>query len=220
MSTCTGLFERMLNTVPRDVQLTEVIEPLPVKPVLTMVRAANGTFMLSGSVRVCLSFCVLLHLLTPLQFWNLDDSTNPEVSLVWAGEDGKQCDGCSVVLSHDKASQVGISMPGNHRAPWYMLPDSGIFMGATDSPTFWFEINVNGDKRIEDNGGAGFPLMKKVVLSDTSCVSQSQTSGRFDIAVGRVCYMFIIISNSWFRSRKAFSHHAFSLKGTPLRQIL
>jgi hypothetical protein len=219
-STCADLFEQMLNTVPRDVQLTEIIEPLPVKPVLTMVRAANGTFMLSGSVRVRPSCgpnprC----LLTSPQFWNLDDSSDPKVSLVWAGEDGQQCNGCSVVLRHDKTFQFGISMPGNHRAPWYMFPDGGVHMGSTDSPTFWFEINQNGDKRVEDNSGNGFPLLKKVVLSDTSCVSQSQSFARFDIAVGESTIIpSIVVSDSRCRSREAPNHHAFSLKETPLCQ--
>ena len=32
LETCRDLLERMINTVPRDVQLTEVIKPLHTKP--------------------------------------------------------------------------------------------------------------------------------------------------------------------------------------------
>jgi hypothetical protein len=131
-------------------------------------------------LRVTTFFCACS---TIPQFWDLDDSDDPKVSIVWPGEDGKQCDGCSVVLSHDKTSDFGISMPGNRRAPWYILPTGGIQMISTDSPKFWFEIAQNGTTRVEDNGGDGFPLQKKVVLSNTSCVSENNTFVRWDIAV-------------------------------------
>jgi hypothetical protein len=52
-STCAALFARMLDTVPRGVALTEVIEPLSVKPTsIKLVLLANGSFSLGGSVRV------------------------------------------------------------------------------------------------------------------------------------------------------------------------
>jgi Na+/phosphate symporter len=60
-STCGALLTRMLNTVPRNVTLTYVIEPLPVKPAdLTLMRNNNGTFSLSGNVRVSAYFCAAL----------------------------------------------------------------------------------------------------------------------------------------------------------------
>jgi len=51
--TCKGLFERMIDTVPKSVQLTEVIRPLKVKPrQLKLTYLNNGTVQLSGEVRV------------------------------------------------------------------------------------------------------------------------------------------------------------------------
>ena len=53
MSTCAGLFARMLDTVPNGVVLTEVIEPLPVKPKgVALTFMGDGTFSLRGEVRV------------------------------------------------------------------------------------------------------------------------------------------------------------------------
>jgi hypothetical protein len=51
--TCSTLFARMLDTVPRGVQLTEVVQPIAAKPnFFTMARYLNGTLGVSASVRV------------------------------------------------------------------------------------------------------------------------------------------------------------------------
>ncbi|KAJ7702619.1 heme peroxidase [Mycena metata] len=51
--TCGALLERMLNTVPKAVQLTDVIEPLAVKPYqLVLTLASNGSLVLTGYIRI------------------------------------------------------------------------------------------------------------------------------------------------------------------------
>jgi collagenase-like PrtC family protease len=54
LATCGALLARMLDTVPRDVVLTEVIEPLPVKPadLSLIMHSDDNSFLLSASVRV------------------------------------------------------------------------------------------------------------------------------------------------------------------------
>lgn len=42
----------MLDTVPRGVQLTEVVTPLPVKPKISRFALDGDTLELSGQVRV------------------------------------------------------------------------------------------------------------------------------------------------------------------------
>jgi hypothetical protein len=42
----------MLNTVPSDVQLTDVIAPLPVKPSNVELTMSDDTLKLFGQVRV------------------------------------------------------------------------------------------------------------------------------------------------------------------------
>ncbi|KAJ7929052.1 heme peroxidase [Mycena leptocephala] len=52
-SQCGSLLERMLNTVPKTVQLSEIIEPLPVKPFeLVLSLASNGSLVMSGYIRI------------------------------------------------------------------------------------------------------------------------------------------------------------------------
>jgi Na+/phosphate symporter len=52
-SICASLVARMIDTVPRDVKLTEVIKPLPVKPdSLQLMHHKNNSFSLTGNVRV------------------------------------------------------------------------------------------------------------------------------------------------------------------------
>jgi hypothetical protein len=60
-STCGKLLSRMLDVVPRGVKLTEVIEPLPVKPteMSLFLNAATNNFRLSGNVRVRHVHCCL-----------------------------------------------------------------------------------------------------------------------------------------------------------------
>jgi hypothetical protein len=51
-STCANLIARMLDTVPREVELTEIITPLRVKPQGIVLSLAGDTLKLSGEVRV------------------------------------------------------------------------------------------------------------------------------------------------------------------------
>jgi hypothetical protein len=47
----------MIDTVPRGVKLTDVLEPLPVKPIdVIFNRRADGSLVLGGRVRVCSIF--------------------------------------------------------------------------------------------------------------------------------------------------------------------
>jgi hypothetical protein len=67
-STCATLFARMLNTVPRGVEFTEVIEPLPVKPASIALVLHGDALKLSGLVRVC-TFrfaCPLIDVFSPV----------------------------------------------------------------------------------------------------------------------------------------------------------
>lgn len=53
--TCANLLARMIDTVPRGVQLTDVIEPMPVKPKnVHLVYTKDDTIHLNGDVRVSL----------------------------------------------------------------------------------------------------------------------------------------------------------------------
>lgn len=53
LSTCNSLLERMINTVPKEVQLTEVIDPIATKPDYIDIKVnEDGTLFIQGEVRV------------------------------------------------------------------------------------------------------------------------------------------------------------------------
>ena len=54
LNTCKTMYERMINTVPRDVTLTEVITPIPVKPsnIRLEVIDDGANLALFGQIRV------------------------------------------------------------------------------------------------------------------------------------------------------------------------
>lgn len=56
--TCQNLLERMINTVPRGVQLTDVITPIRIKPTIrdTILMPEAQTMTIWGSVRVSYTF--------------------------------------------------------------------------------------------------------------------------------------------------------------------
>jgi hypothetical protein len=71
-TTCARLFARMIDTVPKGMKLTEVIEPLLAKPQGAQITVlANDTFALRGEVRVSILFlkCSLLLISHALFRW-------------------------------------------------------------------------------------------------------------------------------------------------------
>lgn len=53
ISTCTNLLQRMVDTVPKDVKLTEPINAIPVKPDnIDIALDANGNMAITGDLRV------------------------------------------------------------------------------------------------------------------------------------------------------------------------
>ncbi|KAF2092774.1 heme peroxidase [Rhizodiscina lignyota] len=51
-TTCRGLFQRMIETVPKEVALSDVVKPITVKPVnVSFDLNSNGDVVLAGSIR-------------------------------------------------------------------------------------------------------------------------------------------------------------------------
>jgi hypothetical protein len=126
------------------------------------------------------------------QFWNLNDTSNATVRLLWADNSGKPCAGCSVQLEPYNdifgvfPGPVGIAFAGNHTSLWFQIPQPGLSVGASGISSFWFEVTEGGKTWVEDQDGAGFPLQTDVVLSDSSCVHTAKNgtrTGHIDVAV-------------------------------------
>jgi hypothetical protein len=59
LETCNGLLQRMIEVVPSNVKLSEVISPMPVKPInATLDFDASGQLIFKGYIRVSSIFCL------------------------------------------------------------------------------------------------------------------------------------------------------------------
>ncbi|KAK7065007.1 peroxidase [Favolaschia claudopus] len=166
-STCSSLFARMLDTVPRGVQLTDVIEPLWVKPDgLRLTLVDGNTLQFSGEVR----------------FWNMTAPSNTTVvQMIY--EDHAD-------TKHAIPMLPTSSTPVQHKqgtAMWYAF---NFNISTADSQagirSMSFSINENDKERIEDQGGVGFAVEDRVVFSNTSCIistDSSEVAWRLDIGV-------------------------------------
>ncbi|KAJ7342452.1 heme peroxidase [Mycena albidolilacea] len=155
-STCATLFARMVDTVPRGVQLTEVIKPLPVKPDSVQLVLNGGTLQLSGEVR----------------FWNTTADPNRVVSLLWDDHVG----GTHTVAM--KASGTASAVAGRYTSAWYA------FNSTVDPVAGITSMRFLVDGTLEDQGGVGFAVQDGIFFTKTSCItSQSPRTARFDVAV-------------------------------------
>ncbi|KAJ7614402.1 heme peroxidase [Roridomyces roridus] len=148
-STCAELFARMIDTVPSDVQLTDVITPLPVKPDNVELTMVNDTIRLSGQVRL----------------WNTDQASAGTVGMLWDDHLGGQ--GNTSLAFAGTASSTG----GKYNSVWYgfnaVNPFGFIGLDAT-AGIERLRFVVNG--KLEDQEGVGFEVQDAYMFSLTSCL--------------------------------------------------
>ncbi|KAJ7830415.1 heme peroxidase [Mycena olivaceomarginata] len=165
-STCADMFARMLDTVPRGVELTEVITPLPVKPHNLILRLAGDTLKLAGEVR----------------FWNMTADAQRTVFMLLddhAGGTG------NVTLT---SSGVSTAVSGRYSAAWYTFaprPSNALTFLSFDAIAGIKSLRFVVDGKLEDQGGVGFAVQDGVVFSETSCYTSQHPpyKWRLDVAV-------------------------------------
>ncbi|KAJ3486553.1 hypothetical protein NLI96_g4162 [Meripilus lineatus] len=170
-STCADLFARMLDTVPRGVQLSEVIEPLPVKPQgVYLLLLEDGSIQLNGEVR----------------FWNTSENPNRKIQIKWKDRNGNPCDGCSKAIGHT-IDQVSTFVANNEETTsvWYSFNQSATEFVTFDQHSsiskFWFEVDEGSGAQVADQNGASFEIQDVVMLADSSCRITSNLT--LDIAI-------------------------------------
>ncbi|KAH8894639.1 heme peroxidase [Thozetella sp. PMI_491] len=171
LSTCASLMERMLNTVPRTVELSEPVEPRAVKPRFLRldVNTGNDTITLAGSIRIM-----------------NDDRTsiNRTVFLDFQSRDAATC--LSSGLATCEYSVQAQRTSASHT--W-----TGLYPGMPSFYEYNFETNVpasigvssfnirlqDGETTItETNGGAGYPWDDTLQPQlDRSCIGIPETAG-------------------------------------------
>ncbi|RPD54679.1 heme peroxidase [Lentinus tigrinus ALCF2SS1-7] len=173
-SACGTLLARMLDTVPSDVKLSDVIEPLPVKPASMLLKyTGDNTFNLTGLVR----------------FYNMPESNSRTVKFVWEDRTGKKDPSYAVELGHTPLMASHGLNDGPFTALWYSVgpitKNFTLLDESTGISKFWFEIDEGDGSagKVEDQGGLGFPLADTIMVAATTCTDTAASAVRFDVAV-------------------------------------
>ncbi|OTA94923.1 hypothetical protein M434DRAFT_29467 [Hypoxylon sp. CO27-5] len=150
--TCTTLLERMLNTVPKDVQLTDVIQPIQIKPNNLFITVnSNGTETVSGEVRI------------------IEDGTtfsNREVLIHLKSRTGEAVPSSPILARTQDGMQV--------YAFYNNMPNFTFYSFTTTVPTgigvssFDVQIKDGDTDTTSTNGGQGFPIQDVLIVQQAS----------------------------------------------------
>ncbi|KAJ7082842.1 heme peroxidase [Mycena belliarum] len=162
-STCGSLLARMLDTVPRGVNLTEVIQPVPVKPTQVTLVLDGDSLKLSGLVRL----------------FNQSEDPSRSVGLTYENHAGKTSDVIPLQADHQSTT-----MGGRIRSSWYSFngTESGTLSLDAAAGITRLGFTVNG--KVEDQGGVGFAVQDGFMFAASTCSHPGfPLKGRFDVAV-------------------------------------
>ncbi|KAJ7499491.1 heme peroxidase [Mycena latifolia] len=156
-SQCGSLLERMLNTVPKTVQLSEVIEPLPVKPYeLVLSLATNGTLIMTGYIRI---------FGTSAEAAAASPAEMP-VTLTWLSRNGE------ANASYSTSAAPVSSSSGSLWGSVHFFEVSAAINAQAGISSFVVDWAYSAHDALthSDNGGAGFPFQDVALYqADKSC---------------------------------------------------
>ncbi|KAF8211734.1 heme peroxidase [Mycena galopus ATCC 62051] len=149
--TCADLIERMINTVPSTVTLTDTIEPIDFKVWNTMLFPQGGSLAFLASLRI------------------IDSALNRTVTMFWKERTGTFCPekGCSVPSFQVTAAQSSFLASLKGVSGFNMHSFNASINLATSISYFWLEVDNNDGSAplLIDNQGANFTL-QDVLLFD------------------------------------------------------
>ncbi|ESK85146.1 l-ascorbate oxidase [Moniliophthora roreri MCA 2997] len=156
--TCATLYEKMINSVSKGTNLTEVINPIEYK--VLNPRLFPGK---DGS----LTFSTSLRLLT--------QNPKRKITLHWTDRRSKgtvcpTTTGCSVPYTHGRSTLTTVLANKLGKGNMVVYGFEAKVNATTSMSKFWFEVDEgNGSKPIiVDNGGKGYRINQDVVLFDRS----------------------------------------------------
>ncbi|KAL7940999.1 heme peroxidase [Trichoderma barbatum] len=166
--TCQNLLERMINTVPKGVTLTEPIQPIDVKPSrLFATINSNKTMTMTGYIRL---------------IGDVEANPNRTIKLHVHPRAGVRCSPAKpcVISNNIPAFASGHVMYGNPPLTFWTYPFSVEVPLAHGISAFDVEVvdNINGviNSTLHTNGGNGFPfddtLLPQPKLSCSEVVSK------------------------------------------------
>ncbi len=169
-SSCLDILQRMIDTVPASVTLSEVISPVAVKPMgVDLALADDGTLTFSGDIRVTTKT-------------RPDFGQNLTVQLTYADHEGN-VPADNIITTTMAGTGTGLEEAFNV---------STLFTPTSSEPSYWdiqfyhfsqslpngvssFNVSISSSAGDEfyDNGGAGFPIQDTVLFHPTqSCLLQ------------------------------------------------
>ncbi|KAJ6449350.1 heme peroxidase [Mycena sanguinolenta] len=149
---CADLIERMLNTVPSTVTLTDPIEPIDYKVWNTLLFPQGGSLAFLATLRI------------------IHTGANRTVTMFWKERTGSFCpaQGCSIGTFQDTATDSSFLAQLKGVQSFDLHSFNASIDLTTSISHFWFEVNNNDGSApfIVDNHGANYTIDQDVLLFD------------------------------------------------------
>ncbi|KAK0448961.1 heme peroxidase [Desarmillaria tabescens] len=158
-NTCQSILQRMIEVVPSSVTLSEVIDPIPIKPVaIQMTFDSSGTLAFTGEIRVLISD---------------REDTDLTVQLYYADHDGNIPSNNTISTAEVHSTGYGFdaAFKRANSTLWFYTFSAGVPSGISS-----FNVSVtpsSGKEERYDNGGSGYPIQDNIFfLEPHSCLVQ------------------------------------------------
>ncbi|RYO99396.1 hypothetical protein DL766_007149 [Monosporascus sp. MC13-8B] len=161
LTTCKNLLERMIDTVPKNVELSDVIEPIVTKPdYMNIVVNEDGTLFVRGEVRTIQDEAIDRDSRQVVVHLNVGDK-KVSAETTWNGE----------------------SLPFHENRPSFDWWGFNATVPIAQGLSFDVEIIDGGDSKLETNGGNGFPLQTDIIPQTAKSCSSTAVKGPSTISV-------------------------------------
>ncbi|THV03758.1 heme peroxidase [Dendrothele bispora CBS 962.96] len=163
-SMCASVFEKMMDTVPSSVKLSDPIEPYPVKPTqLDIALTPEGNITFEGALRI--------------QSGDRENVDDLVVKMPYKDRTGNACDGCTIE-TRPATFQGGFGSGFGGSFKFFQFSTS--LPASTSISNFNVTIQPpnSSDIEIQDNNGVGFPIDDRIIpLQDQSCINEGPFEG-------------------------------------------
>ncbi|KAH7303941.1 WSC domain-containing protein [Stachybotrys elegans] len=170
-SMCADIFERMINTVPSDVQLTDVIVPYDVKPTISQLSLNDeGNIVFKGDIRL-------------RSTGGIRDPADISVNLVYTDRNG----GCNKTsIPTRRVTFRGGQTTGLYDETFYTWEFDAVIDGKRGISKFLvYETIISENKTIihDNQATGGYPVQDTLLYQlDQSCMGAYQ-DGRFPLTI-------------------------------------
>ncbi|KAK7686438.1 hypothetical protein QCA50_010662 [Cerrena zonata] len=205
-TTCASILERMINTVPSNVALSEPLSPLPVKPITPKTTLnSDGTITFEGFIRVGTTERNDTELAVTMQYANADGTTSSSNVIE------------AIPIRAQGGSGSGIAGDFNYNA--YQ------FSAALTNGISQFNVSVKpSSSGIEhyDNEGHGFPYRDDIIIQEPqSCLISTQPdgNGNFNLTVVAAVKEKLISTPTYLQVIEKFPRQGVLIPGLVERKV-